>query len=233
MAGKKQTRPYEKVKKKKINIKRTLKGDQITKLRATVLKAQHGEEDESLKEVKAKRKGKTFTVEELDAIASSPDESEGGSAAGRSRASHDAMIIRRKQILRLLLRGVPKPTISKYLNISTATLYRDIEAINDEMESEVNDFNIPRFIGYTLAFYDEVRNIALRMATDKDNKDKRIINASLQTALKAEADKHQYLRLTGLYGEAEMGKAMLRGSMQDDTMQALDTLAMELFANAR
>jgi hypothetical protein len=117
------------------------------------------------------------------------------------KSTDEGLEFRRKQITRLLLRGVPKQTIAQHLKIGLTTLYRDISAINDEMKREVSNIDLPLFVGMTIAFYDEVRNIALRMATDSNEKDNRTKLNSLKVALDAESDKHRYLSLTGLYGE--------------------------------
>lgn len=206
--------PFKKKKNKDdISITRVQNDSDIQKIRKKLMKIKPGSIHEGKVERKLKKTPEHYDFEDLDIIVDGlEDKDQKIKRTGEvSRADEEGLEIRRKQVLRLLLRGVPKPTIRDYLGISNATMYRDIEALNSTMREEVQNFDIPLFVGYTLAFYDEVRNVALRMASDKKNvKDIRGINMSLQTALKAEADKHQYLRLTGLYGIAEKTQALYR-----------------------
>lgn len=115
------------------------------------------------------------------------------------RSTKDQLEYRRKQVLRLVLRGVPKTVIAEHLGVNTATVYKDIRAVQFEIEKEVQNMNFPQFVGLSLAFFDEARNIALRLATDTNNKKVMEKISALNTAIKAESDKHQFLERCGLY----------------------------------
>lgn len=155
-----------------------------------------------------------FTKERLDAVlgdARMPEEApptpvkkvrSNGVVANfvpRMRTTKDKLEYRRKQVLRLLLRGVPQLTIAGHLGVSLATVRMDVLEINKEMRGSVRNLDYPLFIGQTLAFFEEARNIALRIASDKDMKDIGSQIRALSTAIQAESEKHRYLEKVGLY----------------------------------
>lgn len=116
--------------------------------------------------------------------------------------------LRLRSVLRLYLRGVSAPVMAQFLNISLATVYRDIEDIEKEMGGEVETFDVPKFVGMTLAFYDEMRHTAMSMVAN--TMDKRIKLMAMKLALDAEGEKHKYLTLTGLYGAAAKSHTLYR-----------------------
>lgn len=126
------------------------------------------------------------------------------------KSTSEEMEYRQRQVLRLLLRSVPRKTIAQYLGISLATLYQDISEINREMREEVQNMDYPLFIGQTMAFFDEARSLALRMATDQNEKSSMAKIRALSTALQAESEKHRYLTLVGLYKVGVPGEAFPR-----------------------
>lgn len=117
----------------------------------------------------------------------------------RIRATDEERAYRLKQILRLLLRGVPRKTISEHLGLSLKQLEKDIVELNKQVKDEVSNLDFPLFIGMTLNFFDEARNIALRTATDTKETSNMTKMKALETAMKAEVEKHKYLQLVGLY----------------------------------
>lgn len=120
-------------------------------------------------------------------------------ADGRARATVEEAEFRRVQIHRLLLRGVPPKTIAEHLKISIHTVYSDKKIINSKIRNEIQEMDYPLYIGQSVAFYDEVRNIALRMATDTQEKSSIAKIAALQQAIKAEDSKNNFLGKLGLY----------------------------------
>jgi hypothetical protein len=116
----------------------------------------------------------------------------------RYRASKEAVEYRRKQILRLVIRGVPKQTIADHLGMGIKQVYEDMAEINKGMRDDLTNFDYQGYIGYSLAFYEECRNVALRLATDKGVAHSTQMQA-LQTALKAEDGKHEFLTKVGLF----------------------------------
>ncbi len=182
-----------------------------------------------------------FDEEELDLIAKTGAQKEGG-------GTPEALEFRRHILLRLLLRGVSHAQIQEYLGISKSTLYHDIRHINDQMTGEVTDFNYPLFIGKTLAFYDEARNIALRVAADermmmtnpraKHKKPQPLRSlvgmatrmTALNAAINAENSKHTFLRLAGLYTTAEAETGNPFDSQNSDKGTDADSLREALMA---
>lgn len=118
---------------------------------------------------------------------------------GRIRATKEAVDYRRKQILRLVLRGVPKQTIAEHLGIGLRQVYEDMVEINRDMREEIQNFDYPVYIGMSVAFYDEARNTALRLATDTKEKSNAVKMAALRVALQAEDSKHDFLSKVGLF----------------------------------
>lgn len=124
-----------------------------------------------------------------------------------ARATDEERDYRLRQILRLVLRGVARKTIAEHLGIGMAQLKKDITHLNSELKTEVQNLDYPLYVGMTLSFFDEVRNIALRTATDVKEKNNIVKMRALDTALKAEVEKHKYLQLTGMYKIATPGSA--------------------------
>lgn len=118
---------------------------------------------------------------------------------GRIRATKEAVEYRRKQVLRLMLRGVPKQTIAEHLGLTVRQVYEDATEINRDLRSELQNFDYPLYIGMSVSFYDEARNIALRLATDNKEKSNTTKMTALRVALQAEDSKHDFLAKVGLF----------------------------------
>ena len=140
----------------------------------------------------------TYSRKELDEVL----KSEGIPTADERVTDPEQVDFRRRQILRLLLRGVPQLTITEYLRIPKALLSKEIVAIKSSIRKQIQDMDVPLFVGMTLEFFDEARNIALRLATDTTEKSNLVKMRALEVALKAENDKHVYLQRIGLYKNA-------------------------------
>lgn len=177
-----------------------------------------------------------FTQGELNTIASGDAEKE-----TRHRSDSETTEFRRLQIHRLMLRGVPAKTIAEHLGISIHTVYSDRKIIQEGMRKEVQEMDYPLYIGSSMAFYDECRNIALRIASDTAKNEKggdkvpvltRL--AALQTAIKSEDSKNSFLGKLGLYkvvsptdpfGNMDTGKQQSAGDNGLDNFMALATMA--------
>lgn len=166
--------------------------------------------------VRIKKGAEDISSDDLDAMSTE------GLGVLVPRATGEALDFRRKQVLRLLLRGVAKTLIAKHLGISLSTVYDDIRVINDEVKGSVENIDVPLFVGMTLSFYDEIRNLALRMATDTAEKDNRVKLAALRVALESESDKHRYLALTGLYGVVAQSSQLYSSAKIDDKSHSQD-----------
>lgn len=142
---------------------------------------------------------KQFSPDNLDAILSETGDRPDTEQPRRMRSTTEATEYRRAQIHRLLLRGVPRQTIAEHLGISMETLYSDTKAITAELRREVTDIDYAVYIGTSTAFFDECRNIALRLATDKGEKSNGVKMTALRTAIEAEKAKHEFFSRVGLF----------------------------------
>ena len=115
--------------------------------------------------------------------------------------------LRRLQVHRLVLRGVSRPIIAKHLNVSMETVYKDCSLIYKAIRDELQNVDLPAFVGITVSFYDDIRNSALRIATDEKEKSNSIKLRALEVALKIEDSKQNYLGKLGLYGNANAFKS--------------------------
>lgn len=120
-------------------------------------------------------------------------------AAKRFRASPEGTEYRRKQVQRLLLRGVPRVAIANYLGVSIDTIHSDVKFINAAMRQEMQNFDYPMYIGQSLSFYDECKLLAMRLANDNKEKSNGVKMTAVRTALEAEKAKHELLKTVGLF----------------------------------
>lgn len=116
--------------------------------------------------------------------------------AGSEAEEHEFTL---RQVLRLRLHGAPADQIAEYLKLSLAQVYQYTSQANKRLRGEVHDFDYPLFIGQTMAFYDEVRNMAMVEARKGTNPSGTKILA-LRTAVNTEGQKHSFLNRVGLFG---------------------------------
>lgn len=117
----------------------------------------------------------------------------------RTRATPEGAEFRRKQVHRLLLRGVPRVTIAEYLGVGLETIHSDAKIITHEMRKELREFDYTVYIGSSIAFFEECRNIALRLATDTTEKSNGVKMSAIRTAIEAEKAKHDFFSKVGLF----------------------------------
>jgi hypothetical protein len=117
----------------------------------------------------------------------------------RLRTTKQATEFRRAQVHRLVLRGVPRQTIADHLGVSLETIYSDIKNITHDMREELRNMDYTMYIGMSMAFYDECRNLALRLATDTAEKNNSVKMQALRTAIAAEDAKHNFFARVGLF----------------------------------
>lgn len=115
--------------------------------------------------------------------------------------------LRRLQVHRLVLRGVSRPVIARHLNVSMETVYKDCSLVYKAIRDELQSVDLPAFVGITVAFYDDIRNSALRIATDDKEKSNTVKLRALEVALKIEDSKQNYLGKLGLYGNSNAFKS--------------------------
>jgi hypothetical protein len=117
----------------------------------------------------------------------------------RQRSTKEATQFRRMQVHRLVIRGVPRQTIAEHLGITLENLYTDIKIITSDMRDELRSMDYTMYIGMSMSFYDECRNIALRLATDTKEKSNGVKMQALRTAIAAEDAKHAFFARVGLF----------------------------------
>lgn len=103
-----------------------------------------------------------------------------------------------KRAHRMFMLQIPVLSIAQELNITlteVGALRREIEA---RLRHEAANADLLTFAGQTLAFYNMVRADALRMASDA-SRTVAARNDSYRTALKAEADMQDFLKLAGFF----------------------------------
>lgn len=139
-------------------------------------------------------KDEKLTEEQIAEIASTPT----GEIPAGSDDELLAITDRRARVGRLLLRGVPRATIAKHLNITQTTLTADVRSVREQWRRNVTQFSIEEAIGESLDFYREARDLALTEASSATNKVEHAI-AAVNAALKAEDSKNAFLARLGLW----------------------------------
>lgn len=132
---------------------------------------------------------------DLDALMATPEMN----VPGRTRSTKEQIEIRRAQVLRLCLRGVPRAAIAKTLGVNIQTVYDDQHQNNLRMKRQVQSMDYADMIGQSMSFYQEARNMALREAGDSNNKNLTSKMVALRTAIDAENSMHALLTRVGLY----------------------------------
>lgn len=100
---------------------------------------------------------------------------------------------------RLLIRKVSPQDIQKQLDISQEMYYYLRPKLDAMMRLDISKLDVPYMIGDSLALYDEVRSMALMMASSAQVKDSRTKLQAMQVVLRAEADKNAFLTQCGVY----------------------------------
>lgn len=159
----------------------------------------------------------------MPAMLSEAIASEGGLAgeiATGDMLAAERLDLRRKQVLRLCLRGVPRLTMADQLKISIATLDRDILAVRAELKKGLDTYDLQYEVAMAIKFYDECKQVALRIATDPTVKKPFEKIQATRMAMDAETNKQRFLSALGLYskrGTDELGftSAPADGSTRD------------------
>jgi len=168
---------------------------------------------------------KSATPVEMDImLGDDADESHGITNGEKfAKISKEELEVRRGKVQKLVMRGVHKAEIAEYLGIHLKTVYADMAALKKQIRKNVMQMDMPLFVGETMSFYDEVKQISLRMATDPNEKDKKIKMAALREAVNAEDSKHRFLALSGMYKAIQPDK-VYQGISQGDELSMSDVL---------
>lgn len=122
---------------------------------------------------------------------------------------------------RMLIRKVAPEEIRKALNIGVTMYYKLKEELGVRMRLDVAKVDVPYLIGDTLAFYDEVRSMALTMSSSSNVKDPRVKLAAMTVALKAEENKNEFLESCGVYS-VPVVEHIIRGMVSTGNFTVID-----------
>lgn len=122
---------------------------------------------------------------------------------------------------RMLIRKVSAEDIRKALNVGVAMYYKLKSDLDARMRLDVSKVDVPYLIGDSLAFYDEVRSMALTMSSSSAIKDPRVKVSAMQVALRAEQDKNQFLTACGVYS-APVVEYIVRGMVSTGNFSVVD-----------
>jgi hypothetical protein len=116
----------------------------------------------------------------------------------RGRSSRYEREYRLQLLHRMLMRRVPLDEIARELEVSVQTVMRDRQELYKRLKDQAKHLDINHLIGDTLGFYDEVKSMGLRAASNS----KYPMNArlgALRTALAAKNDMHRFLHAAGVF----------------------------------
>lgn len=138
---------------------------------------------------------KEWTPDQIAAILNYGSEYYAPLAAQLTELGHDAE--RLIYVHRLKVRGMSIIQIANVLGFSPASIEKDIAVINKQLRAEVNNFDYPLFIGQSIRFYEEIRNVA--MSVTNGNAPDVVKLGALKTAIDAEQNKAAFLERVGAF----------------------------------
>jgi len=177
---------------------------------------------------KKSKGGKVYkhaSSEEMDTILGELTEESHGDTGGErfAKITKEELAVRRTKVQQLLMRGIHKNDIAEKLGIHLKTVYSDINAMKKQIRQNVMQLDFPLFVGETMGFYEEAKQVALRIATDETEKDKKVRLQALGAAVSAEDSKHRFLSQAGMYKAINPDKAY-SNLLQSDTISMQDVL---------
>lgn len=142
-------------------------------------------------------------------------------AKGTHRLEDDQKEARLVLLHRMMIRKVPPAEIAKQLGVSVAMYYKLRDQLQTRMRLDVNKVDVPYLIGDSLAFYDEVRSMALTMSSSASIKSAQVKVSAMAIALRAEADKNDFLVKCGVYS-APVVEHIVRGMVSTGNYSIVD-----------
>lgn len=137
---------------------------------------------------------------------------------------------------RMHLRGWTNERIAEKLKISTRMVCKVKDQIKDLHKRSFTNVDLNEFLGETVAFFMEVRNMSMGMATDKGFSAKEQI-AALKVASDTEMNKVRFLDYCGVFayirGNASVMDDVINTvpeSDKDNAYAAMDEFALDLFS---
>jgi hypothetical protein len=108
---------------------------------------------------------------------------------------------RLKLLHRMLMRNLPVDMIAAQLKLSVPAVNQMRVELQRRLAYEAQTINRYEIAGKTMAFYDEIQGLALRMADEAGSKPYVKLQA-LQTALGAQSDRQRFLTASGFWSNA-------------------------------
>lgn len=132
---------------------------------------------------------------------------------------------------RLLMRNIPLDQIAGELRVSISTVEKDRAELGKRRREAARALNIDEMIGETNAFYDEVKGMALRIATGGTGENgagtpTAMRLAAMRTGLAAVADKVRFHNTAGVFDALRFRRSEDGTSVSD--VQTLMQRTMEL-----
>ncbi len=131
---------------------------------------------------------------------------ETSSTSGKlAHVQHDhpryAKVYRLALVHRLAMRGLPLGQLGALLGRSTRQVHSLRVELSKRIKKEAEHVDFMTIAGETLAFYDEIRAMCMKMASEAIEVSECL--AAIRMALDAEADKHRFLQASGFYDIAK------------------------------
>lgn len=126
---------------------------------------------------------------------------------------------------RLLMRGVGLDIIAQQLEISITTAERYRAELRERFRENARSLNIEEMVGNELAFYGELSQMPLRIASAEGTPTPMRL-AAVRTALAANADKNRFLTASGVFDVLRFRQSAGEGELSDVQMLMQNTLQM-------
>lgn len=122
---------------------------------------------------------------------------------------------------RMMIRKIAPDEIRKQLGVSTTMYYKLRDQLSERMRLDVNKVDVPYLIGDTMAFYDEIRSMALTISSSASIQSANTKLSAMNVALKAEQDKNNFLVQCGVYS-APVVEHIVRGMVSTGNFNTVD-----------
>jgi len=99
---------------------------------------------------------------------------------------------------KMLTRKIPLHQIAAELQVSISTVEKDRAELHKRLREAAKKLNIDEMVGDQIAVYEDIRSMAMRIATNADTPTAMKLAAG-RTALAADADKTRFLNTAGVY----------------------------------
>lgn len=135
------------------------------------------------------------------------------------------------------LRGMSNSEIAEKLEISVRMVFKIKDQIKDLHKRSFTNIDLNEFLGETVAFFQEVRNMSMDLASKDTSNNKEKI-AALKVASDTEMNKIRFLDYCGVFqyirGNATVMEDVINTipeSDRDQALAAMDEFALDLFSS--